>query len=83
LPGAAHLRYPACMAKKAKPRKSSGRTRGAALEARRAPQHCKIDLSRCMKGGGRKVAGKCMRAFHACKGGEYTADLRRYARKGK
>jgi hypothetical protein len=55
------------MATKRKPRKSSGRTRGAALEARRAPQKCKIELSHCMKGGGRRVAGKCMRAFHACK----------------
>lgn len=57
------------MAKKQKPRKSSGRARGAALEARRAPAKCKIELSQCMKGGGRRVAGKCMRAFHVCKKG--------------
>ena len=83
LPTAAHSRYPATMATKRKPRKSSGRPRGAALAAKRAPKHCRVELSSCMKGGGRKVAGKCMRAFHTCKGGEYAADLRRYARKGK
>jgi len=55
------------MATRRKPRKSSGRARGAALEAKRAPKHCRVELSSCMKGGGRKVAGKCMRAFHACK----------------
>jgi len=57
------------MATKRKSRKSSGRARGAALEAKRSPKHCRIELSSCMKGGGRKVAGKCMRAFHACKKG--------------
>jgi hypothetical protein len=48
-------------------RKSSGRLRGAALEAKRAPQRCKVELSHCMTGGGRRKAGMCMRRFHACK----------------
>jgi len=54
------------MAKKTK-RRSSGKLRGAAVSAKQAPKHCKVELSTCMKRGGRKVAGHCMRAFHACK----------------
>jgi hypothetical protein len=50
-----------------KPRKSSGRIRGAALAAARAPLACRKQLSVCMKGGGRRKAGVCMRAFHVCK----------------
>ena len=53
--------------KSGKPRKSSGRLRGAALEAKRAPLKCRQQLSVCMKGGGRRKAGICMRAFHVCK----------------
>jgi hypothetical protein len=56
------------MAKRTK-RKSSGRLRGAAVVAKNAPKKCKLELSSCMKGGGRKVAGRCMRAFHACQKG--------------
>jgi len=52
------------MAKKR--RKSSGRLRGAAVAVKRAPKHCKVDLSACMKKGGRRVAGPCMREFHRC-----------------
>jgi hypothetical protein len=52
--------------KKAK-RKSSGKLRGAAVSAQQAPKVCKVKLSECMKTGGRKVAGVCMRAFHRCK----------------
>jgi hypothetical protein len=53
------------MAKRTK-RRSSGRLRGAAVKAKNAPKHCKVELSTCMKKGGRKVAGPCMRAFHGC-----------------
>lgn len=53
---------------KRKHRRSSGRLRGAAVSAKQAPKHCKVQLSKCMKGGGRKVAGHCMREFHRCKG---------------
>jgi len=55
------------MAKRQTKRRSSGKLRGAAVSAKHAPKHCKVELSRCMKGGGRRVAGSCMRAFHACK----------------
>ena len=63
--------YPADMSKPTtpRPRKSSGRARGAALAAKQAPKVCKVELSSCMKGGGRRKAGPCMRAFHACKKG--------------
>jgi hypothetical protein len=54
------------MAKKTK-RKSSGRLRGAAVAVKQAPKVCKVALSDCMKKGGRKVAGPCMRMFHRCK----------------
>jgi hypothetical protein len=57
------------LTKSGKPRKSSGRPRGAALSAARAPKACKLELSSCMKGGGRRKAGVCMRAFHRCKSG--------------
>lgn len=48
-------------------RKSSGKLRGAAVAVKQAPKHCKVELSTCMKRGGRKVAGPCMRQFHRCK----------------
>jgi hypothetical protein len=55
------------MAKRLKPRKSSGHVRGAAAAAKAAPKVCKVELSKCMTGGGRRKAGPCMRAFHRCK----------------
>jgi hypothetical protein len=60
-------RYSQNMVKHRKPRKSSGRVRGAAASAKAAPKVCKVQLSNCMKGGGRRKAGPCMRAFHRCK----------------
>lgn len=72
LRGGAQLSYTSGMddlgaAKKRKKHKSSGYLRGAAVEAKNAPTHCKVELSDCMKGGGRKVAGMCMRRFQRCK----------------
>jgi hypothetical protein len=46
--------------------KRKRRAGGAAARMKRAPQHCKTGLSRCMTGGGRGKAGPCMRAFHRC-----------------
>ncbi len=31
------------------------------------PAECKTGLSHCMKGGGKRKAGPCMRAFWACR----------------
>jgi len=59
--------YPAPMTKKRPKRRSSGKLRGAAVSAKQAPKHCKVGLSACMKKGGRRVAGPCMREFHRCK----------------
>jgi hypothetical protein len=55
------------MAKRRTKRRSSGKLRGAAVSAKNAPKRCKVELSQCMKKGGRRVAGPCMREFHRCK----------------
>jgi hypothetical protein len=42
---------------------------GAAKAAKHAPKACKLQLSRCMTGGGRRKAGPCMRQFQRCRTG--------------
>jgi hypothetical protein len=49
-----------------KSRKVSTKLFGAARVAKRAPLVCRRELSSCMKGGGRRKAGPCMRSFQRC-----------------
>jgi hypothetical protein len=52
-----------------KKRRRSGPLSGAAVGAKKAPGHCKRELSGCMKGGGRGKARGCMVSFNRCRVG--------------